>query len=537
MRPLLPLLAVTALTAADPARPNMLVVFFDDLNTTAVSCYGQHPGARTPTLDRLAARGVRFANAQSNAPICGPSRASLITGLLPSTSGYFGWRQQDQHWRKTPALAKAVTMFEQAKRSGYHLYGCGKIYHSGHDEFGVFSLDGSSTYGPKADHGPFGPAKGSDATDERALIAGNTTFLKRYGSFGPLSAVPPGGWSLYSEPYRYRSEADRDPMPDEANAAWTTRLIQSGKLREPFLLVVGINRPHSPETAPDPYFDALPLDQVSPLPLKADDTDDVAPELRATPASRGLLSWTQDSGRKKWQHLQLGNDNPRRYLRAYLACTSFADAQFGRIIEALDASPYAARTWTIATSDHGFHLGEKGHLHKNTPWEESCRVPFIISGPGVSAGGVCPRPMSLVDLYPTLVDLGGWKNAPRLDGHSLLPLARDPAGAWNGPDTALSSVEPPWDKTPPPLEQRRGMQNYSLRSERWRYIRGCLGGEELYDHQADPHEWTNLAGKPEHAATLTELRAKLLAQVRLSAWPDPASVPLPAAGAAPGMHD
>jgi arylsulfatase A-like enzyme len=250
------------------------------------------------------------------------------------------------------------------------------------------------------------------------------------------------------------------------------------------------------------------------------------------------VSWTGNSGLKKWRRLTMVDArNVPRFLRAYLACTTFADAMLGRVVAALDASPYAANTWTIATSDHGLHLGEKGHVSKNTPWEESCRVPFIVAGPQAARGATCARPVSLVDVYPTLADLGGWPGLPRLDGASVAPLARDPAGGWSGPEAALSSVEPPWEKAPPPAEQRRLMQTYTLRSERWRYIRGCRGGEELYDHTVDPHEWTNLAGKPEHAATLAALRGQLEQRLGVTRWPDPARVPLPAAGAAPGEHD
>lgn len=532
-RALAALVVSTGLTASEAARPNLVLAIFDDLNTTAVGCYGQHPAARTPHLDRLAARGVRFANAQTNAPICGPSRACLISGLLPTTTGYFGFDQQKHPWRKTPRLSNAVTLPEAAKAAGYHIYGCGKIWHNGHDEFKVFAW-GDNTFGPRPEFSPMGRPGVSKAEAEAAMAAGKTTHLEAFSTFGPLSQVPPGGWqSGGRKSFRYVSEADRDRMGDEKNAAWATALIASGRLREPFLLIVGFNRPHQPETAPDPFFAQIPAD-LPLLPLRADDNDDLAPELRgAVPAL-----WTGRSNLSLWSRFT-DDAQRRRYLHAYLACTAFVDAQFGAVQTALDASPYAARTVTVATSDHGWHLGEKQRSFKNTPWEPACRIPFIAAGPGVAAGAVCAQPIALVDVYPSLADWGRWRGVPALDGHSIVPLCRTPTGGWSGGTAALTSIDPPWTpETIPPDEQRRALQTYSLRTARWRYIRASRGGEELYDHDADPNEWTNLAAKPEHAATLTELRGELARLTGISRWPDPASIPpFGGAGVAPGHHD
>jgi hypothetical protein len=220
----------------------------DDLNIMAVACYGKHPDARTPALDGLAARWVRFANAQTDAPICGLSLACLLSGLLPATSGYFGFDQQNHHWRKTPRLAKAVTLMEAAQRSGYAIYGCGKIWHNGHEEFGVFPAE---DFGPNTSHAPFGPDKKlSDEAWTKLLSAGRTTALGRYNAFGPLSEVPPGGWVGTGKCFRYVSDDDRDRMPDEQNAAWVRQRLASGALKQPFLLLIGIKRPHQPQTVP-----------------------------------------------------------------------------------------------------------------------------------------------------------------------------------------------------------------------------------------------------------------------------------------------
>ena len=198
----------------------------------------------------------------------------------------------------------------------------------------------------------------------------------------------------------------------------------------------------------------------------------------------------------------------KRWIQAYLACVAFVDDQVGKVLAALEASPYAKNTIVIVTSDHGFHMGEKDYLFKDSAWEESCRVPLVVYAPGVTQPGTrCNHPVSLIDLYPTLIDLCGLSKNPNadtngypLDGHSIRPFLKNPhRGHWKGPPVALSVIGG-WGRT----------LNFSVRSRDWRYVLCENGEEELYDHTSDPHEWTNLAKDPEYAQTKKKLQKQLL---------------------------
>jgi arylsulfatase A-like enzyme len=188
---------------------------------------------------------------------------------------------------------------------------------------------------------------------------------------------------------------------------------------------------------------------------------------------------------------------------------AFADDQIGKVLDALDASPYADNTLVIITSDHGYHMGEKEYLFKYSPWEESARVPLVIAGPGVAENKECVVPVSLLDIYPTLVDAAGLVPLHKLDGHSLRPLLEKPgAGEWTGPLvslTAIGSKLPVKKNTPASAKD----QHFSIRSERYRYIRCRNGEEELYDHRNDPNEWENLAKHREYVTVLETMRTRL----------------------------
>jgi arylsulfatase A-like enzyme len=459
--------------------------------------------------------GVQFVNGQNNCPLCAPSRASLWSGLYPHTSGYFGYNQQANHWRRSPVLRNTVTLPEHFRANGYQVAATGKIHHNGHEDYSIFS-----EFGPKPSHGPW-PWDGKSVNErggkERCCHPSmppplNTSHWE--DSFGPLTEVPkyPGheGWVLYNEPYRYASDADHDPTPDELSAAWAVQKLRKG-FEQPFLLMVGFNRPHTPLYAPKKYFDMFPAEEMELPPYLENDLEDCARMLREQPASgygfgrfQRLL---EAGGRPMWQ----------RWIQAYLACVTFVDDQVGAVLDALESSGHAGDTIVIFTGDHGYHMGEKDYLFKWSMWEESARVPFVVRAPGVSKPGtVCEHPVSLIDFYPTLVDLCGLPREPNadgnqkpLDGHSLRTLLEDPAGGvWDGPSMALTAKAGPdkleIDEPGPP-----DSQHYTLRSRRWRYIRCPDGEEELYDHTADPHEWKNLAGDARYAEVLAEHRQEL----------------------------
>jgi arylsulfatase A-like enzyme len=436
-------LAAPPLVFAQAARnrPNVLFIAIDDLNDW-IGRLGGHPQARTPNLDRLASRGVLFTRAYCAAPLCNPSRAALMTGVRPSTSGVY---TNSQPFRRSPVLKDAVTLPQHLRAHGYRSIGTGKIYHGGFpdpqswDEYWP-----SQTQNKPPDPAP--PQRPANGIPDTAQF----------------------DWAALKNP-------DSD-MGDYKVVDWAAGQLRR-KHDKPFFLACGIFRPHLPWYVPQKYFDLFPLGSIQLPTVKNDDLDDVPPIGRRFARPEG-------DHKKVLQH-----DQWRKAVQAYLASITFADAQVGRLLDAFDASPYARNTAIVLWSDHGWHLGEKLHWRKFTLWEEATRNVLMMVAPGVTrAGARCDRTVSLLDIYPTLVDVCGLPGRPVLEGASLLPLLRRP--------------DAPWDR---PAVTTYFRNNHSVRSERWRYIRYSDGGEELYDHQNDPLEWTNLASKPEHQAVKTEL--------------------------------
>jgi arylsulfatase A-like enzyme len=436
------LLGWVAGVLAAHAKPNVLFIAVDDLNDW-VGCLGGHPQAKTPHIDRLAARGTLFANAHCQAPLCNPSRASVLTGLRPATTGIYGLAPGI---RAVEALKTNVTLPQYFARHGYRTACFGKIFHDGSiaprartNEFQVWGEAGAMPY----------PAKKFVQTPD------------------PMKAVD---WGIFPED-------DREQADWKIASAAITHLNSLPK-EQPFFLAVGFRLPHVPCFASQKWFDLYPEETLSLPAVKENDRDDV-------PRFAGYLHWRLPEPRLAWlkQH-----DQWRPLVRAYLASTSFMDSQVGRVLDALDASGRATNTIVVLWSDHGWHLGEKGITGKNTLWERSTRVPLIFAGPGVAKGARCERPVELLDLYPTLLELCALPPKTGLEGHSLAPLLKD-AGAPR-----------PW-----PAITTHNHDNHTVRTEQWRYIRYADGSEELYDERADPNEWTNLARDPRHAETKREL--------------------------------
>jgi len=306
----------------------------------------------------------------------------------------------------------------------------------------------------------------------------------------------PGGFPLnkidavrnFSKPPQNANDFDWGPfeiadheMGDGKLVEWARQFLAAPP-KQPFFLATGIHRPHLPFYAPRKYFDMYPLDQIIPPENKEEDCDDLPPSGQAMAANRrGDLELVIREGKY------------RELLQAYMANITFADALIGQLLDALDASPAAKNTIVVLWSDHGWHLGEKQHLHKFTLWERSTRVPYIIVAPNVTpANTLCSSPVGLIDTFPTLNELCSLPRVEGLDGVSLVPLLKEPSLQWSRP--ALTT---------------HGQSNHSLRTDRWRYIRYANGDEELYDHTTDPHEWHNLAAKPEFSTVKTELAGSL----------------------------
>ena len=305
-------------------------------------------------------------------------------------------------------------------------------------------------------------------------------------------------------------------MHDELNAQWAADVLSRPHENEPFMLCVGIGRPHSPLIAPQKYFDLFPLDEVQLSPqIKAGDRADCSDLFFEGKTATG------DWGHQKYlRYVQNGGElTLRRWTQAYLACIAYADACLGQVLDALWDSPHADTTYVFVTSDNGYHMGEKEWLFKNSLWERSNRVPFIAAGPDCAQGATCEQPVSLIDLFPTINE---WLQLPTnsgplsLDGYSFADLARNPdEGQWDGPSVAVSVVssDVPVDAT------SRGNsidQHYSVRSMTHRYLRYANGDEELYDHQTDPYEWHNIADKPHTQDAKEQLKHALSAQVGIS---------------------
>ncbi|MEO2030960.1 MAG: sulfatase [Planctomycetaceae bacterium] len=440
-------------------QPNVLFLAVDDMKDW-VHCLGGYEGTvYTPTIDRLAKRGTLFTNAHCASPKCAPSRAAIMTGLRPSTTGLY----DNGHWW-LPNVPDVVTMPVHFRNHGYRVVGAGKIFHhtagnhppnQWHDFRRLtFREDpwfrGSKLNYPWSDHRPF----------PSGFPFSGVKGLGHENDWGALGIAE----------HQY---------DDALTADYAVQFLEQ-KQEAPFFLACGLFRPHLPWYVPQRFFDRYPLNEIVLPKISENDLDDIPTQgLKFAKARRKDFETIRQAG--KW----------KQAVRAYLASITCADERLGRVLDALDQSPYAQHTIVVLWSDHGWHLGEKQHWHKTTLWEEATRVPLIISAPGHQPG-VCDRPVSLVDLYPTLNELAGLAAIEAHDGVSLAPLLRNPQAEW---------------KRPAVIEFKRG--NAAVRSDRYRYIRYRDGGEELYDHQSDPHEWHNLAARKEHQGTIRELAAWL----------------------------
>ncbi len=450
-------------------RPNVFMIVVDDMNDW-VGCLGGHPQIQTPNIDRLAQRGVLFSNAHVPAPVCNPCRVSVLTGRRPGSAGIYA---NDVVWHEAfPGITSLPGHF---KANGYHVVGGGKVNHH---------MPG---FNRRSDwHDYFDQVFDSHYHDQ--LRQGLNVKKFQWPDGFPLNNID--AVRTFGKPPQNPSEFDWGPVDSADQEMGDGRLVEWVKQflaappPQPFFLAAGIYRPHLPFYAPRKYFDMYPLDQITPPETKEDDCDDLPSSGKAMAANRrGDLE------------LAIREGKYREMLQAYMANVSFADALIGVLLDALDASPAAKNTIIVLWSDHGWHLGEKQHLHKFTLWERSTRVPYIIVAPGVtSAHSRSLRPVGVIDTLPTLIELCSLPQLEGLDGVSLVPLLKNPSREWSRP--ALTT---------------HGQGNHSLRTERWRYIRYADGGEELYDHTTDQNEWHNLAAVPEFAAVKSEL-ARLLPQ-------------------------
>jgi iduronate 2-sulfatase len=467
--------SVTAL-AATPQRMNVLFLMADDLNNS-LGCY-DHPHVKTPNLDRLASRGVRFDRAYCQYPLCGPSRNVLLTGLYPNSNGILA---NAQIFRQT--IPDHQSLPQAFRRAGYFTGRVGKLYHFGVP--GSIGTDGHDD--PASWELQLNPA-GCDRLEEQPRI-----FSLTPGQFGATL-------SWYASP---KGDAEHTDGMNAADAEWVLERCARRSDR-PFFLGVGFFRPHTPYVSPREYFERyLAKDMPIVRGIKEDQMDLPAAALASA---------------KKEQE-QLTDELRQQTVQAYSASISFMDAQVGRVLDALDRLGLADKTIIVFASDHGYHMGEHGLWQKMSLFEECARVPLIIAAPGAEKGAVARAPVGLIDLYPTLLELCGIEGPGNLQGQSLAPMLRDSSSAGRG--WALTQVVRVINRT-----NHERYFGYSLRTERWRYTEWAEGekGRELYDHDADPRELTNLAADPAQAVTIEQLSKQLHAAVK-STFPESGKTP------------
>jgi arylsulfatase A-like enzyme len=448
-----------SVAAARP--PNVIFFATDDLNDW-VGPLDSQIRAKTPNLDRLAARGVTFTHAHTAGIFCAPSRTALFTGRHPSTTGAY---ETQIYFRQHPTIRPLQMALQQA---GYSTWGTGKLFHH---PAGFIDLRGWTEFHVRT---------------QAQRESGWPVNSWRQGA--PLPEPLP--YSRFTREYRGntdRSFMEYAPLPDavEKDMAdtlqtdWAIEVLKRPHDR-PFFLALGLYAPHFPNYAPKKYYDLYSLDEIQLPPIKDDDSVDLPP------AVRKAMDRRKETIHEPLERMGL----TKEVLRAYLACISYADAMLGRVLDALESSPHFENTLVVFWSDHGYHHGEKGQWGKHTLWERTSNIPFIWAGPGVARGAIVGTTVSSIDLYPTLADLCRLSSDPGLEGQSLASTLQRPDQAKDR-NVLICDVKP---------------GGYAIVNRQWRYVHYADGTEELYDVAADPNEWFNLAGEEKHRAVIAELR-------------------------------
>ncbi len=464
-------------------KPNVLFIAVDDLNDW-IGVLGGHSQAITPNLDKLAGKGVLFTNAHCSQAVCTASRNSMLSGLHPVNTG---WYASTSSMRKNydEVMEGNMMLPEYFRANGYKTMTVGKIAHSGESDFknktdqywdviaphfwsGMEKHIRENGYGYRGlMFYPF-PKDGGQLVE----LYGKDTILNYYINVRRF-------YSLCGGPLD-RQDIPEKGMYDEQIADWAVNQLKA-RHDSSFFLAVGFLRPHVPYAVPRKYFEMYDPESIILPDIPDNEMNDIPIYGKAY-----AYGFTPNGG---WYDVKRKENMHRELVHSYLASVSFVDEQIGKVLEELEQSAYAKNTIIVLWSDHGQHLGEKHHFRKQALWEESTRVPLIVYDPQSKSKGVCDEPVSLLDLYPTLLDLCGLPENEKNDGHSILPLIENPEAEWEYPVLSV------WK-----------YKNYAVRSKDWRYIRYRDGGEELYDHRSDPGEHKNLAGLEEYQNIIEELK-------------------------------
>ena len=450
---------------SDRRPPNVLAIIIDDVAANLHSVNQASP-VPTPNIERLAKRGTWFTRAYCDAPVCCGSRTALLTGVHAARSGVY---YNTQPYRRSKTwIAGAQSLPGAFRQHGYLTAGFGKIAHNAYQE------DDSGDYTP-----------GYLKMFERpgSITHGDTKLLQHIlpGSLRSIPGTSSGNWTWGILPDDWDRGDATKLQQDTEQAARTVDFLRA-RHEQPFFLACGFWRPHVRWTVPQRFYDRFPLERIElPAGYKPDDLKDLPQPGRWIAAHRR-------------EHAEVvAGDMWKKSLQGYYAAVAYIDEQIGRVLDALEQSEHRDNTIVVFFSDNGMHLGEKDHWLKYALWEQTCRVFLAVSGPGCRQQASA-TPVSLIDLYPTLIGACGVP-APAthsLDGIDLRPLLAGDSAERGRP--VLSTY---------------GRGNHTIRDARYRYIRYRNGDEELYDHDRDPHEWTNLADDPAMESVKTRLRVWL----------------------------
>ncbi|UMB61727.1 sulfatase [Lutibacter sp. A80] len=450
------ILLVNVFVGLAQEKPNVLLIMVDDMNDW-VGAFEGNQQAITPNIDKLAEKSIVFKNSYCSAALCNPSRTSMLTGYNPSTTGVYG---NNEVFREMEGFENTITLPQYFEQNGYSTAAAGKIFHN-------------------ARGGKEEPKHGSDPGSfqvERIGNAGTVYPDAKYRHSHGLNLKEYGVKGSFLRSFDWYGTDTKDEENNDWKSAEFCADYINQEHEKPFFVACGIFKPHLPWYAPKKYFDLYNLDEIQLPEVLENDLADVG-RMGNNMAKKGVHKAVLDAN--KWKEA----------VRAYLANISFADACIGELLNSLNKSPYATNTIVVLMGDHGWHLGEKEHWSKNVLWERAAKTPLLIFDPRNKESGVSTKIVSLIDVYPTLIDLCGLPVKDDLDGKSIKTLLNNPNNKWN--EVALTS---------------KAVGMHSLRSEHYRYTVYPDGFEELYNHTIDPNEWTNIANDKANEVILQRFR-------------------------------